>query len=188
MLCGKLWFTWLSYSRPEIGLKLKNLFYVPESYIMFLSEFCWFFRLFWAQKALATLVASSGPKKVSIIRFLPPEMALVMDIPPSKPLYVPNHINNRYINSYQTSRKRKNCLCANIFAQRAESNVCPPCLYCNLSLVPEADPSSHWPPLWPQVKGEVILQASGYLLENRMTSVLLALHLSYCKHSPNAVM
>jgi hypothetical protein len=30
----------------------------------------------------------------------PPKMALVMDLPPSKPLRVPHHVNNRYINSY----------------------------------------------------------------------------------------
>jgi hypothetical protein len=36
--------------------------------------------------ALATLVAISGPKTVSIFRAHPPEMALVMDMPPSKPL------------------------------------------------------------------------------------------------------
>ncbi len=49
--------------------------------------------------ALATLVAISGPKKVSIFRPPPPKMALVMDFPPQNH-YVPHHINNRYINSY----------------------------------------------------------------------------------------
>ncbi len=38
---------------------------------------------FWAQMALVTLVAISGPKKVSIFRALP-KMPLVMDMPPSK--------------------------------------------------------------------------------------------------------
>jgi hypothetical protein len=47
----------------------------------------------------ASLVAISGPKKVSIFRAPHPlKMALFMDLPPQNH-YVLHHINNRYINS-----------------------------------------------------------------------------------------
>jgi hypothetical protein len=57
-------------------------------------------RLFGGQMALALLIAISGPKKVSIFRAHPLSMALGMDVAPNQNHYVPRHINNRYINSY----------------------------------------------------------------------------------------
>ncbi len=59
----------------------------------------WKSRLFWAQRALASLVAISGPKKISIFRahsFQCPQNECC----PQKNHFVLPHINNRYINSY----------------------------------------------------------------------------------------
>ncbi len=56
--------------------------------------------IFWAQMTLASLVAISGPKKVSIFRAHPP-MALEMDFSHQNH-YVPHHIKISYINSYMS--------------------------------------------------------------------------------------
>jgi hypothetical protein len=56
-------------------------------------------RLFWAQMALASLVAISGPIKISIFRahfFQWPSKWIF----PHQNHYVPWRINNRYINNY----------------------------------------------------------------------------------------
>ena len=56
-------------------------------------------RLFWAQMALAALVAISGPKKVLISGTTPYNGPRNEYCPPQNH-YVPRHKNNRYINSY----------------------------------------------------------------------------------------
>ncbi len=56
-------------------------------------------RLFFAQMALATLVPISGLKKVSILGLAPSNASRYGLLPHPYP-YVPPHINNRYINSY----------------------------------------------------------------------------------------
>ncbi len=80
--------------------KKKNPIYVPESHIMYLSDFCWFLLCtyldFFGPKwhSLRSL-PFQGPKK---FRFLgpPPQMALVMDIPLSKPLRIAPHKQQVY--------------------------------------------------------------------------------------------
>ncbi len=55
--------------------------------------------------ALATLVAISGPQKVSIFRVPPPPIKwpLLWICPPSQNHYVSHHIKNSYIISYNTA-------------------------------------------------------------------------------------
>jgi hypothetical protein len=52
-------------------------------------------RLFWAQMALATFVAISGPKKVSISGPTPSNAPCYGLLPHTNP-YFPPHINNKY--------------------------------------------------------------------------------------------
>ncbi len=52
---------------------------------------------FWAQMALASLVAMKGPKQSRISGLLPLPMVLVMDGASIKIIhYVPRYVNNRY--------------------------------------------------------------------------------------------
>ncbi len=63
----------------------------------------WKSRLFLGQMTLASLVAISGRKKVSISRAHPPSNATPNGSCPPQNRYVPRHINNMYINSYNYS-------------------------------------------------------------------------------------
>jgi hypothetical protein len=58
---------------------------------------------FWAEMALALLVAISGPKKVSIFQGPSLSNGPRNWIFLHKNHYVPCHTNNRYINSYTTA-------------------------------------------------------------------------------------
>ncbi len=63
-------------------------------------------QLFWAQMALALLVANSGPKKVLIFRAHPFHWPLKWIFLHQKH-YVLGHISNRFINSYWGHLKPK---------------------------------------------------------------------------------
>ncbi len=75
-----------SYQRPNLFQRTKTQF-------------------FRAQMALASLVAISGPKKVSIFKAQPLPMALEMYFPTSNP-YVPRYINNIQVH-YSYSLKNR---------------------------------------------------------------------------------
>ncbi len=186
MLCGKLWFTWLSYCRSDIGLKLKmpflctwELYYVPLRFLLIFSTFLGPNGTFYAR-------CHFRAQKVSIFRAPPPEMALVMDMPPQNH-YFPHHINNRCINSYQTSWKRKMSLRKHI---RTASNE--QFLSSLFVLRPLSGPRG-WPVLSlssAQTPGERWGHSSDLGLSPRKQDDVSALNFTFlnCKQSPNAVL
>jgi hypothetical protein len=134
------WTQWVSilYSTVytvSIQASMQMLFYVPASYIVYLSDFCRFLLctcgwergggrgglekgrgLFWAQMALATLVPFKGPKKSRFLGPPPLKCTSLWTVPPQNH-FVPHHINNRYINSYFIDKKIQ------CFSQREYSEI-----------------------------------------------------------------